>query len=86
MTEVERLSKLSVNKMMVVEVFNNKIYRTYDDINSNLRFIHRRTNELVVFEHLQRANELPIQPKKQVPIVRLVLFKFNFLERNIKEF
>lgn len=54
MTELENVSKLSSSKMIMVEIFNNKIYRIYDDININLLHIYRRTNELYVFEYISR--------------------------------
>lgn len=60
MEEVERLSKLSASKMMVVEVGNNKIYRSYDDPNTNLNLIYRRTNELTIYEYVNKIYEMPI--------------------------
>lgn len=53
--------------MLLVEVNNNKIYRIYDDLSMNVQPIHRRTNEMCVFEYLIRNNELPIQPKRLIP-------------------
>lgn len=46
--------------MMVVEVCNNKIYRVYDDPNLSLLSIFRRTNELFVYEHASRPQDLSI--------------------------
>ena len=60
MSEVEQLSRLNINRMMVVEVCNNKIYRLYEDMNLNLRSIYRRSNELMVFEVISRFGDLPI--------------------------
>lgn len=37
LTEIEILAKISINKMLLVEVFNNKVYKIYDDLNMNLR-------------------------------------------------
>lgn len=50
MLEIEKLSQLPMNKMMIAEIINNKIFRTFDDQYLNLRSIHRRTNDLVVYE------------------------------------
>ena len=69
MSEIEKLARVGLGKMMAVEVCNNKIYRQYEDTNINLRSIYRRTNELVVFEYLTRAADLPFQAKKQNIVV-----------------
>lgn len=69
LTEIEILAKISLNKMLLVEVFNNKIYKIYDDLNMNLRQIHRRTHELFVFEWLAKIQDFHIQPKRLMPIV-----------------
>lgn len=55
--------------MTVAEVCNNKIYRVHsrDDDHAmnvmiNLRQIYRRTNELTVYECINRNQEMPVQP------------------------
>ena len=69
MLEVEKVARVGIGKMMVVEVCNSKIYRLYEDTNMALRNIYRRTNELVVFEYLNRTQDMPLQPKKQTTMV-----------------
>lgn len=66
MTEIEILSKLPMGKILLAEVFNNKVYKIYDDMNMNLRSIHVKTNELFVFEWNSKMQDFPIQPKKQI--------------------
>ena len=33
MIEIEKCANLPINKMMVADICNNKIYKTYDDLN-----------------------------------------------------
>ena len=46
--------------MLIAEIVNNKIFKIYDDLNLSIKLIHRKTNELVIYECLSKVTEFPV--------------------------
>lgn len=60
MNEIEKVCHLPIHRMVIAEICNNKIYRTYEDLNLFLKQIHRRTNELYVYENIIKIADFSI--------------------------
>jgi len=55
LAEIEKLSKMRLDKTILVEIVNNKIFRSYDDGNMMLRDVIKKTSELTAIEFNSRV-------------------------------